>query len=42
VVDVNRAAEAFLRELRAGKVGRISFEEPEESPVEVEAGPELS
>jgi len=28
VVDVHRAAEAFLRELRAGKVGRISFEEP--------------
>jgi len=29
VVDLNRAAEAFLRELRAGKLGRISFEEPE-------------
>lgn len=29
VVDGNRAAEAFLRELRAGKVGRISFEEPQ-------------
>lgn len=29
VVDLHRAAEAFLRELRAGKVGRISFEEPE-------------
>lgn len=28
-VDQNRAAEAFLRELRAGKIGRISFEEPE-------------
>ncbi|HEY4743397.1 MAG TPA: hypothetical protein VIH45_01975, partial [Desulfuromonadaceae bacterium] len=28
VVDQNRAAEAFLRELRAGKVGRVSFEEP--------------
>ncbi|HPX60243.1 MAG TPA: ribosome biogenesis GTPase YlqF [Deltaproteobacteria bacterium] len=28
VVDANRAAEAFLRELRAGKAGRISFEEP--------------
>jgi ribosome biogenesis GTPase A len=29
VVDLHRAAEAFLRELRAGKIGRISFEEPE-------------
>ena len=29
VVDVHRAAEAFLREIRGGKVGRISFEEPE-------------
>jgi ribosome biogenesis GTPase A len=28
-IDVHRAAEAFLRELRAGKLGRISFEEPE-------------
>jgi len=28
VVDIHRAAEAFLRELRAGKIGRISFEEP--------------
>jgi ribosome biogenesis GTPase A len=27
-VDVHRAAEAFLRELRAGKIGRVSFEEP--------------
>lgn len=27
-VDQNRAAEAFLRELRSGKLGRISFEEP--------------
>jgi len=31
VIDQNRAAEAFLRELRAGKAGRISFEEPEEA-----------
>ncbi|SNB47160.1 ribosome biogenesis GTPase YlqF [Geobacter sp. DSM 9736] len=31
-VDLNRAAEAFLRELRAGKIGRISFEEPTEFP----------
>jgi ribosome biogenesis GTPase A len=28
-VDLNRAGEAFLRELRAGKIGRVSFEEPE-------------
>jgi len=28
-IDIHRAAEAFLRELRAAKVGRISFEEPE-------------
>ena len=27
-VDLHRAAEAFLRELRAGKIGRISLEEP--------------
>lgn len=36
VVDMHRAAEAFLRELRAGKVGRISFEEPG-TPEDVEA-----
>ena len=30
VVDLHRAAEAFLRELRAGKIGRVSFEEPEQ------------
>ena len=29
VVDQHRAAEAFLRELRAGKIGRVSLEEPE-------------
>jgi ribosome biogenesis GTPase A len=28
VVDLHRAAEAFLRELRAGRIGRISLEEP--------------
>jgi ribosome biogenesis GTPase A len=28
-IDMHRAAEAFLRELRAGKIGRISLEEPE-------------
>jgi ribosome biogenesis GTPase A len=27
-IDRARAAEAFLRELRAGKLGRVSFEEP--------------
>ena len=27
-VDLHRAAEAFLRELRAGKLGRVSLEEP--------------
>ncbi len=27
-IDIHRAAEAFLRELRAGKLGRISLEEP--------------
>jgi ribosome biogenesis GTPase A len=27
-IDIHRAAEAFLRELRAGKIGRISLEEP--------------
>ena len=28
-IDLHRAAEAFLRELRAGKLGRVSFEEPD-------------
>jgi ribosome biogenesis GTPase A len=28
-IDLHRAAEAFLRELRAGKIGRVSFEEPD-------------
>ena len=27
-IDLHRTAEAFLRELRAGKLGRVSFEEP--------------
>lgn len=35
VVDMHRAAEAFLRELRAGKVGRISLEDPR-TPADVE------
>lgn len=29
-VDLHRAAELFLRELRAGKLGRVSLEEPEQ------------
>jgi ribosome biogenesis GTPase A len=33
-VDLNRAGEAFLRELRAGKIGRVSFEEPLPQPAE--------
>jgi ribosome biogenesis GTPase A len=33
-IDLHRAAEAFLRELRSGKLGRISFEEPVQSVVE--------
>ena len=33
-IDLHRAAEAFLRELRAGKLGRISFEEPEKEVAE--------
>lgn len=32
-IDVHRAAEAFLRELRAGKIGRVSLEEPAEQEV---------
>jgi ribosome biogenesis GTPase A len=32
-IDVHRAAEAFLRELRAGKIGRISLEEPAQAVV---------
>ncbi|HIJ82331.1 MAG TPA: ribosome biogenesis GTPase YlqF [Desulfuromonadales bacterium] len=36
-VDVHRAAEAFLRELRGGKIGRISFEEPTVAPVALPA-----
>ncbi|BCS52809.1 ribosome biogenesis GTPase YlqF [Geobacter sp. SVR] len=42
-VDMNRAAEAFLRELRSGKIGRISLEEParaDEAAGDVEEGSE--
>ncbi|RNC68595.1 MAG: ribosome biogenesis GTPase YlqF [Desulfuromonadales bacterium] len=38
-IDLHRAAEAFLRELRAGKLGRVSFEEPEQA-VGDSVGPE--
>jgi ribosome biogenesis GTPase A len=31
-IDLHRAAEAFLRELRAGKIGRVSFEGPGDIP----------
>jgi len=33
VVDLHKAAEALLRELRAGKIGRISLEEPAAEPL---------
>jgi ribosome biogenesis GTPase A len=39
VIDPHRTSEAFLRELRAGKLGRVSFEEPVQEPEE--AGPEV-
>ena len=37
-VDIHRAAEAFLRELRAGKIGRVSFEEPGEEAYPCDPG----
>jgi ribosome biogenesis GTPase A len=41
VVDQHRASEAFLRELRAGKIGRVSLEEPQQDAVdEVTSDPE--
>lgn len=40
-IDLHRAAEAFLRELRAGKLGRISLEEPYQ-PVDSTVSPEDS
>ena len=40
-VDLHRAAELLLRELRAGKLGRISLERPEEPPGAFEKGVEL-
>ena len=33
-IDMHRAAEAFIRELRGGKLGRISFEEPSEETLD--------
>ncbi len=36
VVDLERAAETLLRELRAGKMGRVSFEEPSDFCAESE------
>lgn len=37
VVDQNRASETFLRELRSGKIGRVSLEEPpQDTPAEEE------
>jgi ribosome biogenesis GTPase A len=39
-IDLHRASEAFLRELRAGKLGRVSFEEPVQDVVET-AVPEI-
>jgi ribosome biogenesis GTPase A len=37
-VDIHRAAEAFLRELRAGKIGRVSLEEPGEEAYPCDPG----
>jgi ribosome biogenesis GTPase A len=41
-IDLHRAAEAFLRELRAGKLGRVSFEEPVPAEVEAVAGGDVN
>ncbi len=41
-IDLHRASEAFLRELRAGKLGRISFEEPTLEVVESAVAEEQS
>jgi ribosome biogenesis GTPase A len=40
-IDLHRASEAFLRELRAGKLGRISFEEPVQDAVETAVPDEM-
>jgi len=36
VVDLERAADTVLRELRSGQIGRISFEAPEDVLPELE------
>ncbi len=41
-VDLHRAAELLLRELRAGKLGRISLERPEEGSGAFEKGVDLT
>jgi len=41
-IDIHRAAEAFLRELRAGKIGRISLEEPGQVPATAASDDETS
>jgi ribosome biogenesis GTPase A len=41
-VDLHRAAEAFLRELRAGKIGRVSLERPGEGAGQIVAEAEAS
>ncbi len=41
-IDVHRAAEAFLRELRSGKIGRISLEEPPQTSEEAVSEEEMS
>jgi ribosome biogenesis GTPase A len=39
-VDLHRAAELVLRELRAGKLGRISLERPQETDTAFDRGVE--
>ena len=41
-VDLHRAAELLLREIRAGKLGRISLERPEEGSGAFEKGVDLT
>ena len=42
VLDIDRAAELLLRELRSGKLGRISFETPEDVDARAAAAAESS
>ncbi len=37
IIDYQKASELLIRELRSGKIGRISFETPEEIMAENEA-----